>query len=235
MATDKSSRKEPGILVKGYLILYNAAQVLGWSYLLYQIVTFYLSGEYENKKLWDHVKTTVIIFQNAALLEIFHTIFGFVRSGVFLTAMQVYSRVLVVLGVLIAIPASQNSIGVPLALVCWSITEIIRYSFYALGILNAVPYFLLWCRYTFFIVLYPFGVSGELLCMYAAQAYVAEHKNFTIELPNAMNFTFSYQYFLLFNMIGYIPGFPQLYLHMFTQRKKIIGGSSGADRAKKSS
>lgn len=35
-------------------------------------------------------------------------------------------------------------------------------------------------------------------------------------------------------MIGYIPIFPHLYLHMFAQRKKILGGGSSAvDTGKK--
>lgn len=80
------------------------------------------------------------------ILKVLHVIMRFVRSGVFLTAMQVYSRVLVVCGVLIAIPVSQDSIGLPLCLLCWAITEVMRYSFYALSLINAVPYFLQWCR-----------------------------------------------------------------------------------------
>lgn len=40
-----------------------------WSYLLYQILIFYLTGMYAEQKLWDVVSTTVIIFQNAAILE----------------------------------------------------------------------------------------------------------------------------------------------------------------------
>ena len=39
----------------------------------------------------------------------------------------------------------------------WSITEVIRYAFYALNLFNAAPYILLWCRYTFFYILYPIG------------------------------------------------------------------------------
>jgi hypothetical protein len=60
-------------------------------------------------------------------------------------------------------------------------------------------------RYTLFIVLYPMGVTGELLCLYAAQAYVAQKKLWSLEMPNAMNLTFSYHYFLLFIMFLYIP------------------------------
>jgi very-long-chain (3R)-3-hydroxyacyl-CoA dehydratase len=59
----------------------------------------------------------------------------------------------------------------------WSVTEVIRYSFYAFTLLGSVPYFLTWCRfarlfdafdltafrYTFFIIVYPIGVT--VCCM----------------------------------------------------------------------
>jgi Protein tyrosine phosphatase-like protein, PTPLA. len=60
-------------------------------------------------------------------------------------------------------------------------------------------------RYTFFTVLYPVGVTGELLCLYAAQSYVANNKLWSLEMPNKLNVTFSYHYFLLFTMLLYIP------------------------------
>lgn len=60
-------------------------------------------------------------------------------------------------------------------------------------------------RYTFFTVLYPVGVTGELLCLYAAQSYVANKKLWSLEMPNKLNFTFSYHYILLFTMLLYIP------------------------------
>jgi very-long-chain (3R)-3-hydroxyacyl-CoA dehydratase len=43
----------------------------------------------------------------------------------------------------------------------WSITEIIRYSFYAANKLQSEPKWLLWLRYTTFYVLYPTGASSE--------------------------------------------------------------------------
>jgi very-long-chain (3R)-3-hydroxyacyl-CoA dehydratase len=60
-------------------------------------------------------------------------------------------------------------------------------------------------RYTFFTVMYPVGVTGELLCLYAAQSYVASNKLWSVEMPNKLNFAFSYHYFLLFTMLLYIP------------------------------
>lgn len=78
-------------------------------------------------------------------------------------------------------------------------------------------------RYTTFIILYPIGVTGELLCLYWAQGYARYNTIWSVELPNSYNFTFSYYYFLLGVMLLYIPLFPQLYLHMFALRKKVLG------------
>jgi len=54
-------------------------------------------------------------------------------------------------------------------------------------------------------VLYPVGVTGELLCLYAAQTYVANKKLWSLEMPNKLNVTFNYHYVLLFTMLLYIP------------------------------
>ncbi|KAI5714595.1 hypothetical protein M8J77_002358 [Diaphorina citri] len=221
----KAKSKEPNPLVKTYLLAYNFGQVIGWSYLLLQIIGHYLSIN-KTTSLWDTVQWTVIIFQNAALIEVVNVALGFVKSNLALTFFQVMSRVMVVVGVLIATPTGPASPGLPLCLLAWTITEIIRYLFYALNLINAVPDILVWCRYTFFIALYPIGITGELLCIWWAQSYVAETKLWSMELPNALNFTFSYQYFLIYVMLLYIPLFPQLYLHMFGQRKKILGGGA---------
>ena len=43
---------------------------------------------------------------------------------------------------------------------------IFRYWYYALSLVDKVPYFLTWARYSFFTFLYPIGVSGELLTIY---------------------------------------------------------------------
>lgn len=136
---------------------------------------------------------------------------------------------MVVCGVVMATPDGKISPGLPLALLAWSITEIIRYSYYTLNIINSVPYILIWLRYTTFIILYPIGVTGELLCFYWAQDYAKKTGVWSIELPNKYNDTFSYYYFLWIVMLLYIPLFPQMYLHMFAQRRKIIGGNQSKE------
>ena len=196
--------------------------------MFYQLIAFYTINTDKEISLWDYIGTTVIIFQNAAVLEILHAATGIVASNPVITLQQVFSRVMVVCGVIMATPTAKESPGLPLALLAWSITEIIRYGYYGLNLLNSVPHILIYLRYTTFIALYPIGVTGELLCFYWAQSYVKETKLWSVEMPNEANFTFSYFYFLWLIMLLYIPIFPQLYLHMFAQRKKILGAPNAA-------
>lgn len=216
-----SNKKEQPFLIKTYLFGYNFLQVLGWSYLLLQMLTHYTNQQ--SSSLYESVKWTVIIFQNAAVLEIFHAATRLVPSNPVITTFQVFSRVMVVCGVLMPTVGGQESPGLPLALLAWTITEIIRYMYYALNIVGFVPHLIVWLRYTTFIILYPIGVTGELLCFYGAQSEVANTDMWTVGLPNALNFSFHYRYLLIFIMLLYIPLFPQMYLHMFAQRKKILG------------
>ncbi|XP_012240509.1 very-long-chain (3R)-3-hydroxyacyl-CoA dehydratase hpo-8 isoform X1 [Bombus impatiens] len=211
-----------------YLKTYNLLQVFGWSYILYKFVVNDFSSTTE-ANLWQNVKWPVVIFQHAALLEIIHAATGLVKSNPVLTTFQVFSRIIVVSGVLLATPNNYaaSSYGLPLAILAWSITEIIRYLFYYMNLNEFVPYFLTWLRYTLFIVLYPIGVTGELLCIYSAVNYANSHPEFwSYKLPNSWNFIFSYYFILITIMLSYIPLFPQLYLHMFAQRRKIIGGET---------
>lgn len=49
----------------------------------------------------------------------------------------------------------------------WSITEVIRYTHFAITLLGYEPYILLYLRYTTFYLLYPTGASSEAFCMFA--------------------------------------------------------------------
>ena len=90
-------------------------------------------------------------------------------------------------------------------LVAWSIAEMTRYLYYALNIYDMVPYILVWMRYTLFIVLYPLGVSGELLTIVAAYPLIRDRKLLAYELPNFFNVSFYYHIILIFVILSYIP------------------------------
>ncbi|CAG5018145.1 unnamed protein product [Parnassius apollo] len=166
---------EPSGFGKYYLLCYNIVQTLGWFYLLWQSLEHFLNrGTLDT--YWAVIKWTVIIFQNAAVLEILHAALKLVPSSVFVVLMQVYSRVFLVCGALMATNGATTSPGLPLCILAWSITEIIRYAYYALNLINVVPQSLIFLRYSTFLVLYPLGITGELLCMYHSLDEIAEKK-----------------------------------------------------------
>jgi len=203
-----------------YLILYNLVQAIGWAAIFINTI---MNSDHQNQ-LYDGVKVLLSIFQTLALLEIVHAATGLVRSNPVLTGFQVLSRVYIVLGVFNLVAESQKQIGLLLVLIAWCITEVIRYSYYAAALLQNMPYALQWARYTLFFVLYPLGVTGELLSVYTALPYVRQRGILSISLPNVANISFNYYYALIVIMLSYIPIFPQLYGHMIAQRRKIIGG-----------
>ena len=189
--------------VKSYLIGYNVLAFLCWLGFLF---SFLVSG----CVLSDTNLLLLNIAQGMAVLEVVHTVLKWVKSPVGSTVAQVFSRLLVL--VLINVFRMEGLIsslvyaGIVTVSIAWGITEIVRYSFYALQLLNALPSWLLWMRYTFFIVLYPVGVSGEWLII-AAPILM---KGFSIN---------PYNLFVLFLLVSYVYYFPVLYKYMWKQRK----------------
>ncbi|KAI5634807.1 protein tyrosine phosphatase-like protein, PTPLA domain-containing protein [Phthorimaea operculella] len=217
----KVRNSEPSAFGKFYLVAYNSIQTVGWSYLLWiSLVHFLNRGTLDT--FWPEIKWTVIIFQNAAVLEVVHAALGLVPSSVMVVLMQVYSRVFLVCGALLATQGATTSPGLPLCILAWSVTEIIRYAYYAVNLIATVPQALLFMRYSTFLVLYPIGITGELLCMYHSLDEIYEKKLFTVSMPNSWNFVFNYYYFLIFYMLLYIPLFPVLFGHMLAQRRKML-------------
>ncbi|CAH2304957.1 very-long-chain (3R)-3-hydroxyacyl- dehydratase 2 isoform X1 [Pelobates cultripes] len=214
-------RKAPGALATAYLVLYNVVMTAGWLVIAVGLVRTYLAkGSYH--QLYYSIERPLKFFQTGALLEIVHCAVGIVPSSVVLTAFQVMSRVFLTWAVTHSVREVQNEDSVLLFVVAWTITEIIRYLFYTFSLLNHLPYIIKWARYTLFIVLYPMGVTGELLTIYAALPFVKQTGLYSIRLPNMYNFSFDYYAFLILVMVSYIPIFPQLYFHMIHQRRKVL-------------
>jgi hypothetical protein len=216
-------------VLRTYLALYNGAQVAGWSRALFDIA-MYASAPTSNN-LWDVAGPTIGFFQWLAVLEVVHSLLGMVKSPVGTTAMQIWSRVMLV-SAINYVPAVQGSDNKFLwaMTVAWCITEIIRYSYYGLGLYKINVGLLTWLRYTLFIVLYPTGVAGEMGCLYKSMPGMMDAP------PSGANPIVSY--FLrpiLKNSLGYflaivpmyVVGLTTLYGHMLAQRKKVLGGGGG--------
>ncbi|XP_033064871.1 very-long-chain (3R)-3-hydroxyacyl-CoA dehydratase 1 isoform X1 [Trachypithecus francoisi] len=216
-------RRRLGLLATAWLTFYNIAMTAGWLVLALAMVRFYMEKG-THRGLYKSVQKTLKFFQTFALLEIVHCLIGIVPTSVLVTGVQVSSRIFMVWLITHSIKPIQNEESVVLFLVAWTVTEITRYSFYTFSLLDHLPYFIKWARYNFFIILYPVGVAGELLTIYAALPYVKKTGMFSIRLPNKYNVSFDYYYFLLITMASYIPLFPQLYFHMLRQRRKVLHG-----------
>lgn len=82
--------------------------------------------------------------------------------------MQVASRLLLVWGVVDPFPGLAKSAVYSSMLVAWSVTEVIRYSYFVLNLSGYQPAFITWLRYNTFYVLYPMGISSECYMIYKA-------------------------------------------------------------------
>ena len=84
--------------------------------------------------------------------------------------MQVASRFLLVWGVAYFFPQTvAPSPFYSSMLVAWSVTEVIRYSYFAVNLAyGRVPAWLTWLRYNTFLVLYPMGISSECWLVWKA-------------------------------------------------------------------
>lgn len=61
-------------------------------------------------------------------------------------------------------------------LTAWATTEVIRYTYFAFKEAGVyIPYALTWLRYSAFLVLYPIGITSELVMMYNAWKGPAVH------------------------------------------------------------
>jgi len=219
----KNDTKALSGFARAYLALYNLLQVFGWIYIFLLATMHFLRGN-SYDTLYNSVHSALKLFQTLAVFEIFHCMLGLVRSPVMVTTQQVFSRLFLVWGICAGSSnVVQGDWAFAMMLTAWTVTEIVRYLYYALNLYDVVPAVLTWCRYTFFFVLYPMGVSGELLTCWHALPELQESGVLSLIMPNRVNMAIEYSYIVAFIMLLYLPGFPPLYLYMIEQRKKILG------------
>jgi very-long-chain (3R)-3-hydroxyacyl-CoA dehydratase len=139
------------------------------------------------------------------------------------TFFQVTMRAFVFIAVCDHYKPVQTSFQFPTMVLVWNMSEVIRYSYYATNLMGIPFQVLTWLRYTLFIVLYPIGACSEVLCMFAALPDIKNDHDRNITMPNELNATFNFYYFIIILMLLYIPGFPPMYGHMLRQRKKVLG------------
>ncbi|XP_027079154.1 very-long-chain (3R)-3-hydroxyacyl-CoA dehydratase PASTICCINO 2 [Coffea eugenioides] len=207
-----------------YLTIYNWTVFVGWLQVFFLAVkTLKESG---HQHVYDAVEKPLLLAQSAAILEIIHGLVGLVRSPVSATLPQIGSRLYVAWGILWSFPEVRTHVLVSSLVISWSITEIIRYSFFGTKeAFGSAPSWLLWLRYSTFLLLYPTGITSEVGLIYNALPFIKESAKYSVLMPNKWNFSFDY-YYAAFVVLGvYVPGSPHMYTYMLGQRKKALSKS----------
>lgn len=151
--------------------------------------------------------------------------------------MQVASRLLLVWGIAYPFPHSTaHSPAFAGMMVAWSVTEVIRYSYFVFLLSSGrIPAFLSWLRYNTFYVLYPLGISCECWLVYSATGPAAQVNPLiayglwavlAVYVPGEWCPYFPIR--LNFNA-DFIAGSYILYTHMMAQRRKVMRGKKRAD------
>lgn len=205
--------RTPNPLRTQYLILYNLVSALLWFVVLGRVVTLVPLVGFE--RVYHGVGKFTQLTQTLALLEVFHSATGLVRAPLSTTAMQVASRLLLVWGIVQPFPFVAESPGYSSMLVAWSVTEVIRYSYFVFNLSGYNPGIVTWFRYNTFYVLYPLGISSE--CWLLSNAISPAGKLHPV-------FGWALQIIRLI----YIPGSYILFTHMIAQRKKVFKSMKSA-------
>ncbi|RKF74714.1 putative very-long-chain -3-hydroxyacyl-CoA dehydratase [Golovinomyces cichoracearum] len=205
-STDKSLRTQ-------YLILYNFVSASLWFIILGRVLMLVPLVGFA--RIFDGIGKFTQMTQTLALLEIVHSAVGLVRAPISTTAMQVASRLLLVWGVLEPFPFVAKSPGYSSMLIAWSVTEVIRYSYFVFSLSGLNPGIITWFRYNTFYVLYPLGISSE--CWLLSKA-----------ISPAGKVHQAYAWIFQISLLIYIPGSYILFTHMITQRKKVLKAQKSA-------
>ncbi len=198
--------RAPSALATGYLVLYNTLSALAWLYMDYLLLSLLSSGGLAApERVWPAVAPLLVPLQCAALLEVAHAAAGLVPGSAATAFVQVFARLVVLLGFVRPVPAAQACPWFLLMAAAWAAVEVPRYAYYVAGTLDrhaaaaaaaagrappasVTPYALKWLRYSLFIPLYPLGIAGELGCYYAAHAAVVrDEPGLSLRMPNAIN------------------------------------------------
>ncbi|RNF02841.1 protein tyrosine phosphatase [Trypanosoma conorhini] len=223
------------LLKKAYLLAYNGSMFTGWAVILAKIVRHLASGK-SIEDVYPLIAKLLVFFQGGAVMEVLHAILGLVRAPIPTTVMQVSSRLVVLFGALQIGPTeARSSPCFTQMVVAWSLSEVIRYAYYATNLLDVKSKPLTWLRYSAFTLLYPVGITGEIGCFYRALPYIKANKPWSMELPNRYNWTFSWYNTVWFILLGLYPyGSYVMYTYMLQQRRKVLSAAkSPAPPAKK--
>ncbi|KAM6306954.1 LOW QUALITY PROTEIN: very-long-chain (3R)-3-hydroxyacyl-CoA dehydratase-like [Podargus strigoides] len=210
-------------LKKGYLIMYNLVQFLGFSWIFVNMtVDIWEKANY----FYDtfHTIADMMYFcQTLVLMEIMNSLIGLVRSPLIPTVVQIFGRNFILFVVLGSLEEMQSKPVVFFVFYFWSIIELFRYPYYMLSCIGIEWKPLTWLRYTTWIPLYPLGSLAEAVCIIQSIPVFSETGKFSLGLPNPLNVTVQFSFLLQIYLIAFFLGVFVNFCHLYKQRKQHLG------------
>ncbi|CAH3122675.1 unnamed protein product [Porites lobata] len=207
-----------------YLIIYNLMQAGLFLYIVFVLLSrLFFHGTDAFADAYDAVSDVLASCQLAAILEVINPILGIVKTGVVAPFMQVFGRNMVLFLVVVAHKELHQQAVVYGLFLVWSLIEVARYPFYASQVINKRIEPLIWLRYTMWIPLYPLGIFFEGTLVWRAIPLLEKSERFSIRLPNAFNFSFSFAWFLRVYLVLLIAGGWYMMKHMYILRCRRYG------------
>ena len=194
--------------MKYYLILYNLISSLSWTWTHIQCLQLFHTNVYP--LIWNQVA----IVQTCAILEILHAALGLVKSSVSTNIIQMGTRLLIVWFICYYLDNVQvtSHVAYTYMVLAWSLSVVIRFTFYNIGLMGYSSKWMTWARYSFFLILYPIGAFGEVVLIYTGL--------------DSIHSLSKWMYYGFIILLGIYPfGFAYMYGHMLSQRKKYLGKS----------
>nr|AKM76679.1 protein-tyrosine phosphatase-like protein [Melianthus villosus] len=202
-----------------YLFMYNSLQFIGWAIALFKILSSYLAIR-SIDEAYASAGGLICLLQTVSFLEVIHGAIGLVPSGAVLPLLQWGGRTHFLLAIVRQVLEVQKLPSVFITFFAWSLSEVIRYSQYALTCIGSCPSWISYLRYTAFILLYPIGVApGEVWLMYQALPFIKK-KGLYAEVFSGLPFT--YYDFVRVLLLCYPFLWLKLYVHLFRQRRSKL-------------
>ena len=179
-------------------------------------------------EVWRASSEPLIVVQWALCMEILHAVVGLVPSPPHVVFLQVFSRVFV-LAAAQNLPAVTQQWACGLMIISWCLVEVPRYAFYIFAKLGppgpkGTPYFIFFLRYSLFFVLYPTGITGEVLMLRSAMTYLgtAVSDQPMVNLYGLSIHAYWVSLIIELVLYTYVPGGPFMYMNMVGNRKSAF-------------
>ncbi|XP_010184516.1 PREDICTED: very-long-chain (3R)-3-hydroxyacyl-CoA dehydratase 3, partial [Mesitornis unicolor] len=211
-------------LKKGYLIMYNLVQFLGFSWIFVNMtVRLFILGKDSFYDTFHTISDMMYFCQTLALMEIMNSLIGLVRSPLLPAVLQIFGRNFILFVILGSLEEMQSKPVVFFIFYFWSIIELFRYPYYMLSCIGIEWKPLTWLRYSTWIPLYPLGGLAEAVCIVQSIPIFSETGKFSLGLPNPLNVTIQFSFLLQLYLIALFLGVFVNFRHLYKQRKQHLG------------